>query len=93
MYYLLHDPADPYTPFEIFYDNAPNSYCYSWFHPSEFTRTDFNLFHNPESTELDVINWCASIAGDQAYQLHQFTSKPSVADVIDFLNLHPELLI
>ena len=93
MYYLLHDPADPNSPFEIYYDKAPDSYCYSWFHPSEFSHPDFTLFHATETSDLDVTDWCASIAGDATYVLHKFTFEPTVADVIDVLSQHPELLI
>lgn len=93
MYYLLYDPADPDTPFEIFYDNAPNSFTYSWFHPIEFNDSNFTLFNIPEASRLNVTNWCAEITGGQTYQLHQFASKPSLADVIGALNQHAELLI
>lgn len=93
MYYLLHDPADPNSPFGIFYDKAPNFYCFSWFHPSDLSHPDFTLFHAPEPSELDVTDWCASVAGDATYVLYTFDFKPTVANVLKAINSHPELLI
>ena len=94
MYHLLHDPADPDAPFGMFYEAPPHSICYYWFHPADSSA---NYYHNPRSEEstntYSVSEWCAEIAGDATYVLHSFNYRPTSAEILAAIHLHPELLI
>ena len=88
MYYLLYDPDDHDTPFEMVYETTGYCTTHCW-----FSLADSYLYSNPDSVSMSVTGWIDAL-GSNAYILHSFQSKPTKQLISDYLTFnHPELLI